>query len=79
MRLSRRVPARTVTAEFPWITKMKLPMGPAWRKARERMRNKLDKCWWCKRPFEDGDEIYAAAQAGKKNVVLCGECAKEAL
>lgn len=56
-------------------------MNPRFREIREKAGDPKDshKCWWCKTKFADGDIMALAAQAGKGNVLLCGNCATKAL
>ena len=78
MRLTRTVPQHTRTEQFQWIEADFLEMGPAYRRARAQMCKPMDTCWWCQRPFADGDMIALAGRVKGANVVLCQTCAAEA-
>jgi rRNA maturation endonuclease Nob1 len=76
MKLSKIKPASTVTFTAESCTENYLAMSPKFRAIRSRMRNPMDKCHWCKHPFEDG-EMMALAFTKKGNKTLCQACASE--
>ena len=76
MKLTKTIPARKVTLEPKWLKKDFSIYNESWRNIRGRMRDKCDKCFWCKTPFLDGDQIaLAGGIPNQKNRVLCQECA----
>jgi len=79
IQLTKTVPAHKKTVQFRWCKEKFSVMGPKWRFARRNLRKKLDKCFWCHEPFEDGDSIGLGAQEKGPNVVLCSVCARAAL
>lgn len=75
MRITKTVPAHTVSFEaisckLDWLT-----MTPQFRAIRAGFRYKMDSCFWCRTKFQDGDTM-ALAIANKGNKVLCQDCAK---
>lgn len=78
MKLSKRVPARTVTFEASHCEINWMKMSQRFREIRKGSRNPMDKCHWCEHPFADG-EMMALAFARKGNRTLCQACAKELL
>lgn len=54
-----------------------MPMSPTVRRVRAKARNKMDKCFFCKHEFADGEMMALAAFAEVKggNKVLCQDCA----
>lgn len=79
MKLFRQVPARTETVWFNWCRSDFLPMSQKFRDARARMSEPLDKCWWCKHPFENGEMMAMAQAKGGISRILCQACAGELL
>jgi hypothetical protein len=77
-KLSKRIPARTKTLEFLWITPAFMKMCEEYRAVRPKDRP-MDSCFWCKHKFENGEQMGLAARYKKGNVVLCVTCADEAL
>ena len=73
--LSKIVPAHRITHTIKWCKKNFLPFTEGYRKARARMKKPMDKCFWCRHPFEDGEMIALACIKGKGNKVLCQKCA----
>ena len=78
LKLTKRVPPRTKTAEFKWVRRNFLVMGDTYRRAREGMRKAMDTCSWCGHKLEDGEPIGLAC-GNSGNVVLCDDCAVQAL
>ena len=60
-----------------WIKKEFLPYDEVFRAARSRMKEKLNKCQKCKRPFEEGEMMALACFKKKGNKPLCRKCADE--
>jgi hypothetical protein len=79
MKLSKIIPQRKLTVKFTYVGRNFTTMNSVWRKARGKLKNPMDKCWWCKVPINDGEPIAVAMRDGKRNVVLCDKCASEAL
>ena len=78
MKLTKNIPARTKVVYFDHVKRGFATMCSEWRRVRGKLRNPLDKCWWCKKPINDGEPIALAMRGGKKNVVLCDGCAETA-
>jgi hypothetical protein len=76
--LTRIVPSHTKTVEFYAITTDFSHYTEGWRLARAKMRDPLDKCGWCGKPFAEGDVISLGFSHTKKNMVLCQQCAADA-
>lgn len=73
--LSKVVPRHTRTETFRWIKRDFMQFG-AFKAARQRMGLGInDKCWWCKKPFEDADIMALAQPLKGANRVLCQPCA----
>lgn len=80
MQLSKRIPARMRVLKARWCKKEFTVMGPDFRRARARMRSKMDTCHWCRHRFEDGETMALASFVGKGgNKMLCQSCAEELL
>ena len=80
MQLSKRVPARTHTETFTQIGLNFAHFNDVWRRARASIKaDPLDKCWWCKKGFAENEPIAIGLRPKGKNVVLCDQCAQEAL
>lgn len=60
-----------------WIRKEFLKMCEAYRKARARMRRKMNSCVKCSHKFEDGEMMGLACFEGIGNRVICGPCVDE--
>jgi len=78
MSLSRIIPSRRETFNVMWLKRDFMAYNETWRRARLRMKKPIDVCWWCKRPFAEGDMIALAGIRGKVNKTLCQSCADEA-
>ena len=76
MKLQRRVPAHIVTLEFKWLQKDFCVMSQQYKAIREKFKNPMLSCVWCKHKFIDG-EIIALGCSNKGNKVLCQKCATE--
>lgn len=75
MTLTKRIPSRTLTIKAEWCKIDFAVMCPIWRSVRASARNKLDKCYWCKHKFADGEAMAMAKIKGiAKNQVFCQEC-----
>ena len=79
MKLTRFIPARTETFVAVWCHKSFTTMSQQFRAIRAGARNKLDKCFWCKEPFADGDVMALACFEKRGNEVLCQQCADRLL
>ena len=77
MKLTKQQPARTVSWKINWLKKDFSKYTAKFRNIRASMRNKLDKCGWCKSEFADGDTIALASVDHKANQVLCQDCAEK--
>ena len=75
MRITKTIPARTVTLEVTSCKPDWLVMTPKFRAIRAGSRYKMDKCYWCHTKFQDGDTI-ALAITNKGNKALCQICTK---
>jgi len=75
MKLSRKVPARTKTISFIWCKKDFMVMNQKYRDCRSRMRDPMDKCFWCAHEFKDGEMMGLAQPEKGKNKMLCQACA----
>jgi len=78
MKLTKRVPARTVNFEAEQCSIDFLTMSPRYRSIRAKSRNKMTSCHWCKYAFVDG-EMMSLAITRKGNKVLCRTCAEQLL
>lgn len=78
MKISKRVPARTVTFEASCCKLQFMEMNPRFREIRAKSRNKFDNCFWCKHKFADG-EMMAMAISNSGNKVLCQTCGQKLL
>lgn len=76
MKLSKRVPSRTVTFEAYSCQLNFMEMSQRFRDIRAKMRNPMDTCHWCKHKFVDG-EMMALAFTNTGNKVLCQMCGGE--
>lgn len=79
MMLSRIVPAHRNTVEFTWIRRDFMLFG-TFKAARARMKLKeiYENCFWCKKPFADIDMMALAGRPKGINVILCQDCAATA-
>ncbi len=73
--LSKNVPARTKTITADWLKKDWMPMSPAYRAARSRLRKPMDTCFWCSHKFEDGEMMAIASLRKSGNKLFCQTCA----
>ena len=69
------VPARTERVTVLWCRHNFMQMDAAFRRARLQMSHRMDTCFWCRRPFEDGDAMALVQIKGRRNEVLCQACA----
>ena len=79
MELSRVIPSHKKTLHFEWVKHDFLEYTEHFRKIRSGSKNKMDRCFWCKTEFNDG-EWMALAQIKElsKNKVFCRTCINEA-
>lgn len=78
LKLTKTVPEHKKIVVFLWLHRNFIPMSQEYRKARSRMKSKMDACFWCGHKFKDGELMALAAIKGKTNRVLCQDCAAEA-
>ena len=78
MKLSKRVSARTKTMTCLWCRGDFCKYTEDFRRIRSELRNRMDKCFWCRHPFED-NEMMALAATENGNRVLCQACAVKLL
>lgn len=77
--MSKIVPERIETFKALWCRKNFCAMGPQYRQIRSEMKDKMDRCYWCKYEFKDGEMMALAAEAYKGNKILCQQCAEQLL
>jgi len=77
MHLSREIPARREIIQAKWCKKDFIKMGKEVRKARQCMRDPMDKCYWCGHKFIDGEMMALACLSGEGNKILCQNCAAQ--
>ena len=77
-KLLRRIPARTKTERLTWIRRPFMEMSQQYRDIRAKTGDPMDKCFWCKHGFTDGETMNLAGRPKGKNVLLCDPCADEA-
>jgi hypothetical protein len=73
VKLSKKIPSRTVHFEASSCKLDWMEMNPRFRDIRAQSRNPMDKCHWCKHNFVDG-EMMSIAITDKGNKVLCHDC-----
>jgi superfamily II helicase len=56
-----------------------MEMSDAYREVRSRMKKPMNRCFWCKYSFENGDMMALAHALKGGNKILCQSCAKELL
>lgn len=76
--LSKQVPSRRKVFKIRQHKKDFLIYNEGYRKARSRMRDPLNRCYWCSEMFQEGDTIALAIPEKGKNRVLCQRCIKAA-
>ena len=76
--LSKIVPQRKITLDIQAISLSFAIMDHQFRAIRASHRKKIDKCYWCERPFQNG-EMMALAFVESGNKMLCQSCAKQAI
>lgn len=74
MKLTKTVPSHQKSFEATSCVKEFSTMNPKFRAIREKSRNPMDKCHWCKHVFDNG-EMMALALCSSGNKVLCQSCA----
>lgn len=77
MYLTKIVPAHRVMLKATWCNREFLAMSPSYRAIRGKMKKPMDKCYWCKHPFADGEMMALACFVEKGNQVLCQGCAEQ--
>lgn len=76
MKLQKIIPAHTMTAEASWCRKDFCTMSDGFRAIRRSASDKMDRCYWCKSSFSNGDMLALAAFTGG-NRALCQGCADQ--
>ena len=76
MKFTKVIPERKVVFEATALTKNFMMMTPRFRQIRSKSRKPMDKCYFCKHEFVDG-EMMALAIATRGNQVLCQSCASD--
>lgn len=76
--LSKIAPQRRITLDIQAINLSFTRMNDRFRAIRARSKNKMDQCYWCKHPFENG-EMMALAFVESGNKALCQSCAQQAV
>ena len=77
LNLSKTIPAHRLTVKARWCRKDFCEMGPKWRHIRGK-NDPMNKCYWCKKPHNDGDMMALANFIGNAgNRTLCQSCADE--
>lgn len=80
MFLTKKVPSHNKTIVAKWCKKDFCKYDESFRNIRAKSKNKMDKCYWCKHHFEDGEMIALACfENTGGNKVLCQTCAGELL
>ena len=75
LKLTRRVPAHSKTASALWCRKDFREMDDKFRNFRASCRNPMDKCYWCRHPFANGEMMALACFDKIGNRTLCQACA----
>lgn len=72
---------KTVTTTYTpeWIRLDFTTYGPDFRKAREGMRRKFNRCFACNHAFEDGETMALGSFGKHGNKVLCQVCGRDLL
>ena len=79
MKLTKQIPATTLTITAQWCKKDYLGMSPTHRRIRRSFEDPMSSCFWCGIGFADGDKMSLARFDTAGNKVLCGACADELL
>jgi hypothetical protein len=79
LKISKRVPAVTVTLKARWCKPDFMEMSPLFRKIRAEMNSPISSCYWCSGNLVDGEMMALACFVKIGNKILCQECAKELL
>lgn len=75
MKLKRTIPKHKKTVHARWCRKEWMKMSDTFRAIRSGAKRKHDKCFWCKRIFEDGEMMALACFEKYGNRTLCQTCA----
>ena len=75
--ISRRIPATTQSFEVLWARQAFMKMSPKFREIRANHSYKGNRCWWCRKDFEDGDMMALVCIKTKGNKLLCQKCGAE--
>ena len=74
LKVKKYIPARTDIYEIAWYKKDFCVMTPKYREIRERARNKMTSCWWCKKQILDDEKMSLVCIDGKGNKIFCSKC-----
>lgn len=77
--LSKEVPRHVRVDRFRWCVREFSRMSQEWRAIRSKHPKAMDRCFWCRTRFADGDMMALAQPVKGANVVLCQKCADELL
>ena len=72
--IAKHIPARTEKIEITGGKKDFMQMSQRFRDIRSKSKNPMDKCWFCKHPFQDGEMMGLIMIKGKTNKVICQTC-----
>ena len=75
MRLSKTIPRHIKTEHFGWIHKDFMPFNKYNDARRKAGMSVQSSCFWCKKPFVDGEMMALASRPKAVNVLLCHQCA----
>lgn len=70
----KHIPARTEKIEITGGKKDFMQMSPTFRRIRSKSKNPLNKCFFCRHAFEDGEMMGLIMVKGKTNKVVCQQC-----
>ena len=70
----KQIPARTEKFEILGGKRNFMQMDQEYRAIRSKSKNPLDKCFFCRHPFEDGEMMGLIMIKGQTNKVVCQEC-----
>ena len=73
MRLSKTVPKRQKHFDVLWLREEFTTYSEQWHS----IRPDHNKCYWCKKQFQDGDYLAIAHEKDRGNKMVCTTCAKK--
>jgi hypothetical protein len=73
------IKTRTTTYHIDWIAREFMPYDETFRQARARAprRAKMNRCFKCNHPFDDGEMMALASMGKHGNRTICQQCADE--